>query len=62
MLTVVTAAGLGRLFTGFSYLGPLVIAAVASHALAWVLRLRRLSTAWSVSVSLVAVVLVSVWT
>ncbi|HMC53477.1 MAG TPA: transglutaminaseTgpA domain-containing protein, partial [Acidimicrobiales bacterium] len=60
LLTLVTSLGLGRLFTGDRWLGPLLVAPVAGHAVAWGLRRRRMAPAAAVVAGLAGVFLVSV--
>ncbi|HEY1633679.1 MAG TPA: DUF3488 and transglutaminase-like domain-containing protein, partial [Acidimicrobiales bacterium] len=61
ILTVVTAAGMGRLFNSTSYLGPLVGAAVAAHALAWLWRRLGLGTVAALLLSAAGILLVTTW-
>ena len=61
LLSLVTSVGLGRLFTGDRWLGPMLVAPLAAHGLAWATRRRRLSPAASVVAGMVGVVLVALW-
>lgn len=62
LLTVVTALGMGRLFRGTSYVGPVLVGAVTAHAAAWAGRRLRLPAPVAVVCSLAALVLAVVWT
>ena len=61
LLTVVTAAGMGRLFNSTSYLGPVVGAAIAAHALAWLWRRLGLGSIAALVLSAAGIVLVTTW-
>jgi transglutaminase-like putative cysteine protease len=61
-LTVAAVLGMGRLFAGTRWIGPLVAAAVASHALATLLRRRRVPLGVVAVVMAVGAVLVTTWT
>jgi hypothetical protein len=61
ILTVVTAAGMGRLFNSTSFLGPVVGAAVGAHALAWLWRRLGLRSLASLLLSALGVLLVTTW-
>ncbi len=61
VLTVVTAAGMGRLFNSTSYLGPVVGAAIAAHALAWLWRRLGLGTTAALLLSAAGILLVTTW-
>ena len=61
VLTAVTAAGMGRLFNSTSYLGPVVGAAVAAHALAWLWRRLGLGSIAALLLSAAGVLLVTTW-
>ncbi|MGH9074981.1 MAG: transglutaminaseTgpA domain-containing protein, partial [Acidimicrobiales bacterium] len=61
VLTVVTAVGLGRLFEGNSYLVPVLVAAVAAHALAWGLRRIRCPAFLGAPASALGILLVALW-
>jgi transglutaminase-like putative cysteine protease len=61
ILTVVTAAGMGRLFNSTSYLGPVVGAAIAAHALAWLWRRLGLGTVAALLLSAAGILLVTTW-
>jgi transglutaminase-like putative cysteine protease len=61
VLTMVTAAGMGRLFNSTSYLGPVLGAAIAAHALAWLWRRLGLGSIAALVLSAVGVVLVTTW-
>ncbi|TMM10759.1 MAG: transglutaminase domain-containing protein [Actinobacteria bacterium] len=61
VLTVVTAAGMGRLFNSTSYLGPVVGAAVGAHALAWLWRRLGVRSAAALLLSAAGVLLVTTW-
>jgi transglutaminase-like putative cysteine protease len=61
LLTIVSAVSLGRLFADGSYLGPVVITAVACHALAWALRARPVPAPIVVAASVSSVVLLIAW-
>ncbi|HZQ29052.1 MAG TPA: transglutaminaseTgpA domain-containing protein [Acidimicrobiales bacterium] len=60
-LTVVTAAGMGRLFVDGSFFLPLAAAAVAGHASAWWARRRDLPIPLALGASLVTVLLAMAW-
>src|SRR5207302_1231991 len=61
VLTAVTAAGMGRLFNSTSYLGPVVGAAVAAHALAWLWRRLGLGSIAALLLSAAGILLVTTW-
>jgi transglutaminase-like putative cysteine protease len=61
ILTVVTAAGMGRLFNSTSYLGPVVGAAIAAHALAWLWRRLGLGAVAALLLSAAGILLVTTW-
>ncbi|HWC38097.1 MAG TPA: hypothetical protein VG476_06190, partial [Acidimicrobiales bacterium] len=61
VLTVVTAAGMGRLFNSTSYLGPVLGAAIAAHALAWLWRRLGLGSVAALLLSAAGIVLVTTW-
>jgi transglutaminase-like putative cysteine protease len=61
VLTVVTAAGMGRLFNSTSYLGPVVGAAIAAHGLAWLWRRLGLGSVAALLLSAAGIVLVTTW-
>ncbi|MEY2566470.1 MAG: hypothetical protein QOE35_999 [Actinomycetota bacterium] len=61
LLTIVSAVSLGRLFADGSFLGPVLLAAVVCHGLAWVLRTRGVSPPLVTVASLAAVVLLISW-
>lgn len=61
LVTLSAVIGLDRLFADRSYLGPVVLAALASHTLAWALRRRGLNAGVSALVSAVGAVLFCAW-
>jgi transglutaminase-like putative cysteine protease len=61
LLTTVTALGMGRLFRGASYVGPVVAAALTGHVLSWAGRRLRTPAIVSIVVALAMVFLVTVW-
>jgi len=60
-LTVVAALGLSRLFATGAFLGPVLAAAVATHAVAWGARRLNLPAAVAYGLALVVVALVVAW-
>lgn len=61
LLTAVSAVSLGRLFADGSFLAPVLIAAVVSHAMAWALRVRNVAPPLAVVISALTVGLLGVW-
>jgi transglutaminase-like putative cysteine protease len=61
-LTVMAVLGMSRLFAGTRWIGPLVIAAVASHAVANLLRRRGVPLGLVAIVMAVGAALVTIWT
>lgn len=62
VITVVTGAGMGQLFKGSSYLGPVILVALVTHALCYGLRhAKRLPAVLAGPLTVLAVVLVSTW-
>ncbi|MBW3557937.1 MAG: DUF3488 domain-containing protein, partial [Actinobacteria bacterium] len=61
-LTLAVAIGFGRLFTGAGFLGPVVLATLASHATAWWCRRRRIPTAAAGAATITVAALVGAWT
>jgi transglutaminase-like putative cysteine protease len=61
VLTLVTAAGLGRLFQGDTWAGPVLVAAATTHLACWIGRRLRLANAVATPVALAVGVLVTVW-
>lgn len=59
--TLAAAVGMGRLFDGLSYLAPVVLAALVSHALSWFGRRHGVSLAATTRITLVVLVLITVW-
>ncbi len=62
LLTLVTAASMGRLFLGSSYLGPVLVAAVTAHAVAYAWRRLSIPITLAFALSAVCVGLVAIWT
>jgi transglutaminase-like putative cysteine protease len=60
-VTVAAAAGLGRLFADGAFAGPVLLAAVAAHALAWACRRTGLGLLASAGVSAAGLVLAVTW-
>lgn len=60
-LTLGTTVGFGRLFRGTTWLGPLLVSAVAAHAVAWWTRRADLGPGAAVAASALGVALVAVW-
>jgi transglutaminase-like putative cysteine protease len=61
-LTVISSAGLVRVFTGHGWLGPLLITAVGVQATCWAARRYRLPQLVALGLALVAVWLLTAWT
>jgi transglutaminase-like putative cysteine protease len=61
LVTITAVVGLDRVFADRSYLGPVVLAAITSHALAWALRRRGVNAGLSAVVSAVAAVVFCAW-
>jgi transglutaminase-like putative cysteine protease len=61
-LTVAAVLGMSRLFAGTRWIGPLVVAAVAAHALAAVLRRRHVPLGLAALLMALGAVLVTSWT
>ncbi|CAA9252564.1 MAG: FIG001454: Transglutaminase-like enzymes, putative cysteine proteases [uncultured Acidimicrobiales bacterium] len=61
-LTLSVAIGFGRLFSGTAWVYPVIIATVVGHGLAWFLRRRGAPTALAAAVTLLGVVLATIWT
>lgn len=62
LLTLSVAVGFGRLFADAAFLGPVVLAALAGHGVAWWCRRNDLPTPIAAVASLGAVGLVAAWT
>ena len=61
LLTVASASGLVRVFSGHSWLGPVVVVGLGVHAATWALRRWRLPTVAATVLGLGCVWLLSVW-
>jgi transglutaminase-like putative cysteine protease len=61
LLTLATSVGMGRLFDSWEFLGPFVVAALASHWLAWACRRVGMTLPTALPVSMLGLLLVSVW-
>lgn len=61
LVTLAAVVGLDRLFADRSYLGPVALAAIASHALAWALRRRGLNAGVSALISAGGALLFCAW-
>jgi transglutaminase-like putative cysteine protease len=61
LVTIAAVLGLDRIFADRSYFGPVVLAAITSHALAWTLRRRGVNAGLSAVISLAAAVLFCAW-
>jgi transglutaminase-like putative cysteine protease len=61
-LTVISAAGLVRVFTGHRWLGPLLITAAGVYAVCWAARRARLPQLVALGLELIAVWALSAWT
>jgi transglutaminase-like putative cysteine protease len=61
-LTLAVAVGFGRLFSDGSFLGPVVLAALAGHGVAWWCRRNDLPTGMAAVATIGAVALVGAWT
>jgi transglutaminase-like putative cysteine protease len=62
VLTLAVAVGFGRLFSDGSFLGPVVLAALAGHLVAWWCRRNELPTGVAAVATIGAVALVGAWT
>lgn len=60
-VTIAGAISLGRLFSNGSFLGPVVLAAIASHVIAALCRSRRWGAGTSLAVSVAGLVLYLAW-
>jgi transglutaminase-like putative cysteine protease len=60
-LTLVTAAGMGRLFRGTSWVAPIIGSAAACHVVCWSARRARLPNVVAALLALVATFLVVAW-
>jgi transglutaminase-like putative cysteine protease len=60
-LTLVAALSMGRLFGGVSHLGPVLVATLLAHGIAFECRRRRIPTIASVALGFGAVVVVTAW-
>jgi transglutaminase-like putative cysteine protease len=60
-VTLVTAAGMGRLFQGLTYLVPVLLAGAVAHALSFTLRRWRVPVLLSALASAAEVLLVPTW-
>jgi transglutaminase-like putative cysteine protease len=61
-LTLASAAGLLRVFTGHHWVGPIFLMAIVVHAVCWAARRARLGQLLSLVLALAAVWVVSGWT
>ena len=61
-LTVVSAAGLVRVFTGHHWVGPIVVTAVGVHAVCWATRRGRLPQLVALVLALAALWVLAGWT
>jgi transglutaminase-like putative cysteine protease len=61
-LTMCSAAGLFRVFSGAAWVGPVLVTIVAVHGLCWFLRRRRAPGGLAAVVCVVAIVLLAAWT
>lgn len=62
LLSLALAVGFGRLFADGSFLGPVVLAALAGHGVAWWCRRNDLPTSMAAVATIGAVALVGAWT
>lgn len=62
VLTLAVALGFGRLFADARFVGPIVLAALTGHGLAWETRRRGLGTPVAALATVTGVCLVAVWT
>lgn len=60
-VTAAAALGLARLFAGWSFAGPVLVAVVGSHAVAWMCRRQGLGLLASAGASLAGLVLAVTW-
>jgi transglutaminase-like putative cysteine protease len=61
-LTVAVALGFGRLFADAGFVGPVLLAALTGHGVAWAGRRRGLSTPVAAVATVTGVALVALWT
>lgn len=62
ILTLTVAMGLGRLFDGAGFLGPVVVTAVAVHATSWLARRAGVPTVVAIVVAAAVTAVVAAWT
>jgi transglutaminase-like putative cysteine protease len=62
VLTMCSAAGLFRVFSGWAWVGPVLITLIVVHTLCWFLRRRRVPGGLAGVIGLVAIVLMAAWT
>ncbi len=62
LLTIASASGLERVFTGHSWLGPALLAAITVHSVCWAARKWRVPPPVAFVVGLACVWLIAVWT
>jgi transglutaminase-like putative cysteine protease len=61
-LTLASAAGLLRVFTGHHWLGPILVMAIGVHTVCWAARRAHLGHLFSLALALLAVWVLSGWT
>jgi transglutaminase-like putative cysteine protease len=62
LLTVAAAGGFDRVFAGHSWIGPVMLTAVAVHAVCWLSRKLRAPRAVAASAAALTIFLMAVWT
>jgi transglutaminase-like putative cysteine protease len=62
LLTIASASGFERVFSGHSWLGPVLVAAILVHAECWAARRRRVPQGIYVVLGLATIWLVAAWT